>query len=300
MTAGRSPALLCIGNVTIDEAIQPDGARSVATGGDVLYAALAARAHLERVSWLAPVGADLPESDLDEIAAAGVVAADPARRALPTVRNLITYHRDGSRVWDLIHGEDHFDAMSVHPGDVGPRMLASDGILVSAMSLRSQVALVPWLRRNTAATIYLDLQEDYIVGNEATWLSVIGSCDVFMPSEIEAVALAGTSDLDRAIRMFRSLGPGVVVIKRAEHGSLVLEAGGDTVVEVPAERVRASDSTGAGDAFCGAFAAVHLAGGDPVRAARAASATAAVAIGAPGFLGLLDHARARRAGVHAG
>jgi len=292
---GSHPAsLLCIGNLTADEAIQPDGSRSLEWAGDALYAALAARAHLDRVTWLAPIGADFPQALLDDLERSGVVAADPPRRDLPTVRNVVTYREDGTRQWELVHGEDHFDAMSVHGEDVAPALLGADGVLVSAMSLRAQSTLVPWLRRSTAATIYLDLQEDFLVGNEETWLAVIGCCDVFLPSEVEAVALTGTSDLHRAIAIFRELGPQTVVIKRAELGSLVSTEGSHDAVEVPVERVTPTDSTGAGDAFCGAFAAVHAAGGDAVQAARAGSAAARVAIGAPGIRGLLDAALAGR------
>ena len=288
-----SASLLCIGNLTADEAIQPDGSRSVEWAGDALYTALAAQAHLGRVAWLAPIGADFPQELLDDLELAGVVAADPRRRDLPTVRNVVTYRADGTRRWELVHDEDHFDAMSVHAEDIVPARLGADGVLVSAMSLRAQSTLIPRLRQLTTATIYLDLQEDFLAGNEETWLSVIGCCDVFMPSEVEAVALAGTADLSRAIAIFRELGPHTVVIKRAELGSLVLDGGGD-VFEVPVAPVTPIDSTGAGDAFCGAFAAVHVAGGDAVKAARAGSAAARVAIGAPGIRGLLDAARTER------
>lgn len=282
-----APSLVCIGNVTIDEAVRPDGERSTAAGGDALFAALAARAHLDRVSWLAPVGADMPEVVLDAIRAAGLTAAAPGRRAEPTVRNVITYRADGTRSWHLVHGQDHFEAMSVHPGDVTGEVLASDGILVSGMAPEAQLALVPWLRAHSDAAIYLDLQEDDIAGREEAWNEVVGCCDVFLPSEVEAVALAGTGDLERAMASFRGLGPGVVVVKRAERGCLVLETGAPAPVVVPAEPVEALDATGAGDAFCGAFAAVHLTGAGALAAAHAGSAAARRAIGAPGFLGLM-------------
>jgi sugar/nucleoside kinase (ribokinase family) len=298
--ASGGPSLLCIGNVTIDEAVQPDGTRSLAPGGDALYAALAARAHLERVGWLAPIGADFPADVLSDLALAAVIAAEPMRRALPSVRNVVTYREDGSRSWELVHGEEHFDAMSVHPADLSAAMLGFDGILVSGMSLASQVALTPWLREHSAAAIYLDLQEDSLAGNEAIWLSVVAACDVFLPSEVEAAALAGTPDLERAIRMFRELGPRTIVIKRAERGCLVLDADSETVVEVPAEPVEPFDSTGAGDAFCGAFAAVHLGGADAERAARAGSAAARTAIESAGFRGLLEEARVNRRGANVG
>jgi sugar/nucleoside kinase (ribokinase family) len=297
--ASGGPSLLCIGNVTIDEAVQPDGTRSLQAGGDALFAALAARAHLDRVCCLAPAGDDLPGEVFGELEAVGVAVAEPARRDLPTIRNVVTYEAGGSRTWELVHGEEHFDAMSVHPADVAPEMLAADGILVSGMSRRAQVDLTPWLRANSAAVIYLDLQEDGIAGHEAAWRPVIAASDVFLPSEVEAVAVAGTDDLESAMRMFRDLGPRTVVVKRAERGCLVLDARDDAVVEVPADRVRPRDSTGAGDAFCGAFAAADLCGADAVDAARAGAAAARVAIGAPGYRGLLDAARARGLGAGA-
>jgi len=46
-------------------------------------------------------------------------------------------------------------------------------------------------------------------------------------------------------------------------------------VEVSAERVRAVDTTGAGDAYCGTLAARLCLGDDPEQAMRAASAAAA-------------------------
>jgi ribokinase len=47
------------------------------------------------------------------------------------------------------------------------------------------------------------------------------------------------------------------------------------------------DSTGAGDAFCGAFAAEHLRSGDVYAAAAAGAAAARIAVDAPGVSGLL-------------
>ncbi|WP_120339027.1 carbohydrate kinase family protein [Cryobacterium soli] len=285
-----APALVCVGNLTLDEAIH-DGTRSpVAMGGDAAYAALAARLYLPRVTLLAPVGTDAPAELLSGLEAAGVSAPDLPRRDLPTVRNVITYHPDGSRSWEMLASEADFDALSVYPADVPTALLAADGFVLSAMSLDAQVALTPWLRANSSARLYLDLQEDYLAGNREALFDLIALCDVFLPSEIEATTLAGTTDLQAAARLFQDLGPTTVVIKRAEAGSLVLD--GDVVTEVPSDRVQAVDSTGAGDAFCGGFAAVHLASGDAVAAAVAGSRAARIAISTLGIDGLLVAATA--------
>jgi ribokinase len=281
------PELVCVGNLTVDESVQPDGARTVAAGGDAVFAALAARLTLDDVTIVAPVGDDLP-MELDEaIRRAGTDPGTLPRRALPTVRNVVTYDADGGRDWVLLEGEAHFDAMSVYPADLSTRALAADGILVSAMSFDSQVALGGWLRGHTAATIYLDLQEDYLERVDEL-LAIVALCDVFLPSEVEALALAGTRDLAEAARFFRGLGPQTVVIKRADKGCVVLAPGADELVGVPAVPVAVVDTTGAGDAFCGAFAATHLLTGDPVAAAESGARAAALAVSGFGIAGLVD------------
>ncbi|WP_328292306.1 PfkB family carbohydrate kinase [Kineococcus sp. NBC_00420] len=277
-------SLLCVGNLTIDDLVI-DGRETTALGGDALFAALAARRTLTDVRMLAPMGSDLPSTLLGTVAELGIRVETSRPRTIPTVRNRVEYAADGSRTWHLLSGEEAFDVLSVYPADVTGEALSANGILVSAMSLRSQLTLGPWLRAQTDATIYLDLQEDYVAGNERELLDLLATCDVFLPSEVEAVALAGTTDLERAAEIFRDAGPDVVVVKTAERGCVIATA--DRTVLLPTEAVVPVDSTGAGDAFCGGFAAAHVAGADPVEAAGAGAAAARVAIGGHGVAGLL-------------
>ncbi len=286
---GSDISLVCVGNLTIDEALYGGDRGTPALGGDAAYAALAARLFTDNVTMLAPVGYDVPRELLIALREAGVSTDDLPVRDRATIRNVITYHGDGSRTWDMLSTEEDFDLLSVYPSDVPESALRANGIVLSAMSLDSQLALTPWLKQKSAARLYLDLQEDYLEGNRAALNAMIACCDVFLPSEIEAVALAGTTDVVAAAQRFRSLGPRSVVIKRAERGSLVVEE--ERVVEVPTTVTDAVDSTGAGDAFCGAFAAVHLLTGDAVTAARAGTRAAQVAISAFGVNALVAAAR---------
>lgn len=290
---GDAPAdLVCIGNVTIDESVQPDGVRREALGGDAIFAVLAARHVGGRADWLAPLGRDFPAALLDRLERAGIAQRHDFRRDLESVRNVITYDAHGDRVWDLVTGRDHFDWMSVHPADMPDAYLRARGCLLLAMSVPSQLALTPWLRAHSDATIYLDLEEDGIPGHEEALRGIVGACDVFLPSEIEAFRLTGAADLAAAAEELSALGPRTVVIKRAARGCLVLEAG--RLTEVPTEPVVPVDPTGAGDAFCGAFAATHLRTGDAIAAARAGSSVARLAIGGYGVETLLDDAIHRR------
>ena len=280
------PRLVCVGNLTIDRTVRDGVTSEPAMGGDAAYAALAARLFVDDVSMVAPAGPDLPPGLLEELVAAGVDIGSLPRRGLPTVRNVIHYAADGTRVWDMQCTEEDFDVMSVYPADLKEHSLAVDGIVLLAMSLRSQLTLTPWLRRHSGAALYLDVQEDYLAGNRDALFEMIGACDVFLPSEVEAVGLAGTPDLHRAAAMFRALGPSTVVITRAEQGVVLLDASGPSV-EIAVPAIIPVDSTGAGDAFCGAFAAVHLATGDSLAAVRAGAGAARAAISGQGITGLL-------------
>lgn len=120
---------------------------------------------------------------------------------------------------------------------------------------------------------------------------VLGAVDVLVVNEVEASQLArrpeprGTASWVELAQELRELGPGTVVVTLGEHGAVAAEAG-STYVQ-PAFAVDVVDSTGAGDAFCGALA-VTLGQGDSLpfalRRACAAGALATTRIGAqPGL-----------------
>jgi ribokinase len=289
------PNLVCVGNLTVDDVVSPGGEHTESVGGDALFAALGALLAGGAPSVLAPLGADAPEALLAALRSVGTDPGTLPRRTTPTVRNVVRYTEDGGRTWDLALGEAHFEDLSVHPADVPAAALTADGLLLSAMALQAQLELAAWLRPRTDATIYFDPQEDYVAGNEQALLAAVAACDVFLPSEVEAVGLAGTDDLDEAIAGFLAAGPSVVVVKLAEAGCLVATRLAPEPVIVPSDPVDPIDSTGAGDAFCGAFAAEHLRSADAHAAARAGATAARVAVSGNGIHALLIAVQQRMA-----
>jgi len=120
---------------------------------------------------------------------------------------------------------------------------------------------------------------------EGRWMKALKPClpylDYFLPSEIEVRKLLGHGNLDRAARTFLSLGTTCVVFKRGEKGALLLHRDG-TRIPVPAFRVKAVDSTGAGDCFCAGFIRGLSLSWDPGRTLRFACAAGACAVRAVG------------------
>ncbi|MCX4608060.1 MULTISPECIES: ribokinase [Streptomyces] len=101
---------------------------------------------------------------------------------------------------------------------------------------------------------------------------LLASIDLLVPNEHEAAALTGLTDPRDAATALLDQVPEVVVTLGAA-GSLYASRGAEPFT-VPAPRVTAVDSTGAGDTFVGTLA-VALAEGRPMRAALTWASTAA-------------------------
>ncbi|KQO75899.1 ribokinase [Rhizobium sp. Leaf262] len=107
-------------------------------------------------------------------------------------------------------------------------------------------------------------------------------CDFIIPNETEAAALVGfpidtIDDAERAGDIFLSRGVGVAIITLGGRGVL-FHAPGQSA-HVPAVSCGPTvDTTGAGDAFVGGFAAALSRGAGPLQAVRFGCATAGIAV----------------------
>ena len=273
------PRLVCLGNMTFDDVELPNGTEQLGClGGDALYAALGARLVMPEVELVAPVGTDFPVAIGDRITEAGLSTQGMPVRARTTLHNRVAYAEDGSRQWTIYDDEAAFDDLSPTYDDIPVAFRAADAFLILAMTLTAQIRLVDALRANTRAIIALDMQEDYIAGNEAALKALIARTDVFLPSADEIRQLLGHENWEAALPELAALGPSIVVAKLGEQGCAVFERNSGRLTRVPALPASIVDTTGAGDSFCGAFMAEWLRGGDPVSAAHAGTAAASFTV----------------------
>jgi ribokinase len=129
-----------------------------------------------------------------------------------------------------------------------------------------------------------------VVLNPAPARPIVAPVDVLVPNRGELETLAGRAgdpvELARGLEVARA-----VVVTLGSEGAVVVE--GAHVERIPAPEVDAVDTTGAGDAFCGALAQALDSGADLVEAARWAVRAAATSVTKPGAQGGLP----RRADV---
>jgi len=102
--------------------------------------------------------------------------------------------------------------------------------------------------------------------------TLIEAVDVLVVNEHEAREAAGTADLDRAVDDLLTRVPTVIVTLGAAGARVADRTGPRRLLPAPA--VHAVDTTGAGDTFCGVFAA-GLAGGESMIAAASRAIAAA-------------------------
>ncbi len=109
--------------------------------------------------------------------------------------------------------------------------------------------------------------------------------DILSPNESETELLTGRSvatleEAEAAARILLGRGAGRIVLTLGERGSLLVDE--NIVQHVPAPKVQAVDTTGAGDAFMGSLA-YFLALGTPMLEAMArANQIAAISVQSPG------------------
>ena len=271
-----TPGLICLGNLSLDEIVRPDGSRHLEqAGGDALYGCLAARLFDATAEFVAPVGSDEPLAIHALLGSSRLSTEGMPRRPVATLRNLFVYGSDDARNAKLLSTQEDFELLSPSLADIPPRYILARAFMVLAMTLRAQTELIRSFRTERPGTLLaLDPQDEYIAGNVDDILALVAKVDVFLPSLDEVRALLGDTDALRAARFFASLGPRIVVIKMGGSGSLSYDARTGQVFRMPPCPGRVVDTTGAGDAFCAGFLAT-LASGSNLREASIAGAVAA-------------------------
>ncbi len=120
---------------------------------------------------------------------------------------------------------------------------------------------------------------------------ILALTDLLVPNETEFEALSGHrpgSSMSATHSAARRLGVPTVIVTLGRKGCLVSTEAGWTALA--GHRVRAVDTTGAGDAFVGGLAAGLVRhGGDLLKAAQFGNATAALSVTRPGTAPSMPH-----------
>ena len=305
------PDLILLGQATVDHVVPArPGAWREQLGGNALYAAAGARLWLapERIGVVTRVGTDSPFNPRVHLERAGIgrVAIAPTgreqlvewilyeedgtRRSLPRNRALRAAGGEGAGA-----GSDylaHLEAQSPADSDVPMGWLPTGAIHLAPQVLARHEETVRALA-SRAVHLSVDPSPHYSLRFSPEALArALSPATTLLPSEGEVAHLVGEDESWTGLASrLAAAGFPEVVIKRGAAGAILCERGGRPV-HVPARRLEVRDPTGAGDAFCGAYAACRLQELPPAEAARRATIAASMVIeceGADAALALSPH-----------
>jgi ribokinase len=256
------PEVVALGDINLDLIIkvgalpQPGGEamgeRAVMSpGGSAANTASALAALSVDVGLIACVGQDpLGEMALERLQAAGVDTSQVQRTSdAPTGLMFIPVTPDGERTIFGVRGAN---------AHLRPEPLNLDYIRSARLLHLSGYALLTSPQRDAALTalrtarqadipISLDPGVCTAAEQRGALLDVLPGVTMLMPGEYEARLLTGRTEPEAALREFLARSVTLVAMKLGARGALL--ADGDESLRLPAFRVHAVDSTGAGDAF---------------------------------------------------
>jgi sugar/nucleoside kinase (ribokinase family) len=179
------------------------------------------------------------------------------------------------------------------PRDLPANLLEGAAMLVIDGSQPALQAAVAEKARDRGITVLLNASQ--LSGGMGELLSL---SNVVIGAERFAHELAPSDNLGDSLREILNLGPQIALITMGEMGSIGLD--GTTLVEQEALDVFVADTSGAGDAFAGAFAFAHLHGWPLERAIPFANAAAGLvcrSIGSRSALPTVDEVMAAMDGA---
>lgn len=211
--------------------------------------------------------------------------------AAPTGVFCVMIAPDGERTIAVAPGPaTRLDAASIPDRFFSPdATLYVDGFL--ATSPETVLAIIA-RARSAGMRVALDVAGFRIATkNRAFFLKLIReTCSWTFMNEDEFIALA-EAGVDEALQSFSAGAPGIVVVKRAEVGAVCVSDG--YVQESAVRPIRATDTTGAGDAFAAGFLSAAFSGAPLAQCLRLGNRVAEQAIQVPGIA--MDGAQLRKA-----
>jgi len=236
--------ILVVGSVALDSIRTPFGEAQNAFGGSATYFSLAAR-YFSPVRLVAVVGGDFPAEHRDllaerDIDIRGLEVADGA-----------TFRWGGVYGSDLNSRETLFTHLNVfehfHP-KVPQEFRSTPYVFLGNIHPTLQLEVLDQIEE--PRLVALDTMNLWIETARADLERVLRSVDLFILNDSEARDLAGTANLVTAGKRLLQFGPHTVIIKKGEHGALMItEDAMFCTAAMPLEDV--CDPTGAGDAFAG-------------------------------------------------
>jgi len=240
--------LIVTGSIGIDTIHTPRAKAEGILGGSCAYFAAAASFHVP-VRILAAVGGDWPDAHRQVLQRFDNISLD----GLETRPQSKTFAWGGRYFDNMNQRETLFTELGVLDEDLPPlpeHYRDSEYVFLANTHPANQTALAgQFPSRKLAVADTMDL---WINIAHADLLQMLAGIDGLVLNDSEAQQLTEITNAVSAARKILDMGPTFVVVKKGEHGAVLVHRDGlATIPAYPSEEHQVVDPTGAGDAFAG-------------------------------------------------
>jgi len=239
-------SILVVGSVAYDTVETPFGRADDALGGAAVYFSAAA-SFFASVNLVGVVGEDFKMAHLDFLRDKNVDLRGLEVKPGKTFRWGGTYHDD------MNSRDTNFTHLNVFE-DFYPRIPDSykDSDYIFLANIVPELQMEVLKQVNSPKLVALDTMNFWIDGSLDALKQVLKQVDILMVNDSETNQLAEEVNLVKAARKILTMGPRILIIKKGEHGAmLVMDGAFFWAPAFPLETIY--DPTGAGDTFAGGF-----------------------------------------------
>lgn len=239
-------SLVIVGSLAFDTIETPEERKEKIVGGSCTYCSLAA-SYFTKPKIVGVVGEDFPQE-----------AIDLFKKRKIDIQGL-EFAKGKTFHWEGLYGHDpnqrttvklELNVFADFKPQLPPSFLGADFVFLANIHPELQEDIR--VQFNNPKWMAMDTITHWIENNKESLLRVLKKCHLFFCNDEEIKLLTDEINLLKAGKKILEMGPAYVVIKKGEHGALML--GKDSVFGVlahPCEEV--VDPTGAGDSFAGGF-----------------------------------------------
>ena len=237
-------SILVVGSVALDTVKTPAGKRSQVLGGSAVYFSVSA-SYFSKVRLVAVVGSDFPVKYVRLLKNKGVDS-----RGLEVKRGR-TFRWEGEYDKNLSDAQTrstHLNVFSAFKPKIPKEYRNSKYLFLANIDPELQESVLSQVSR--PKLVACDTMNYWIQNKRKQLLRLLKKVDIFFLNESEARELTAECNLIKAAKALIKFGPKRVIIKKGEHGALLLVK--NSAFCAPAFLLESVvDPTGAGDTFAG-------------------------------------------------
>ena len=241
-------SVLVVGSLALDSIETPFGAVKDAVGGSATYISAAASYFINPIRLVGVVGGDFPQEGLTFLEDRKVDL-----EGLEVIKDGKTFRWAGRYHYDLNERDTLYTDLNVFEKfdpKIPEKFRKTRNVCLGNIDPVLQRKVLQQM--DNPRLVVCDTMNYWINGKRAELIETLKMINVLILNDSEARLLSKEPNLIKAAKVIRGMGPAVVIIKKGEHGALLLTE--KMVFSAPAYPMEnIFDPTGAGDSFAGGF-----------------------------------------------